>query len=36
MTMPKGEGGDIIKAVQLFENKTFFEAIHRLDKNTVS
>jgi len=30
----KGEGGDIIKAVQLFENKTFVEAINRLDKNT--
>lgn len=30
----KVEGGDIIKAVQLFENKTFVEAINRLDKNT--
>lgn len=29
----KGDGGDIIKAVQLFENKTFADAINRLDKN---
>lgn len=29
----KGEGGDIIKAVQLFENKTFVEALQRLSNN---
>jgi hypothetical protein len=29
-----GEGGDIIKAVQLFENKTFVDAIKRLDNNS--
>ena len=28
-----GEGGDIIKAVQKFENKTFVEAIKRLSNN---
>lgn len=30
----KGEGGDIIKAVQLFENKTFVEAMQRLTNNS--
>ncbi len=29
-----GEGGDIIKAVQKFENKTFVEAIKRLSNNS--
>ncbi|WP_121812989.1 CHC2 zinc finger domain-containing protein [Mucilaginibacter kameinonensis] len=29
-----GEGGDIIKAVQKFENKTFVEAIKRLSNST--
>lgn len=30
----KGEGGDIIKAVQLFESKSFVEAINRLKDNS--
>lgn len=32
----KGEGGDLIRAVQLFENKTFVEALQRLsDKSDI-
>nr|WP_181718645.1 CHC2 zinc finger domain-containing protein [Pedobacter sp.]QJS06225.1 DNA primase, catalytic core [Pedobacter sp.] len=30
----KGEGGDIIKAVQEFENKSFVEAVNRLSNNS--
>lgn len=31
-----GTGGDIIKAVQIFENKTFFQSVERLSKSVTA